>query len=93
MKNLQKCFFLELDNTKLDWIKNPFVVPNRSIDHLSPSKKEFVTLSSDLKVKLSKKKLSIFWLRQAEYSALSDLAITVFLPSTSNRQYLCKHYI
>ena len=34
LKKFEKYFLPELDNTKLDWIQNPFAVQQQSIEHL-----------------------------------------------------------
>jgi len=65
MKNFQKYFLPELDNAKLDWIQNPFIVSNQSMEHLPlNSQEELAEQSSDSKLQLefAKKSLSLFGL-------------------------------
>ena len=40
MKNFQQYFLPELDNAKLDWIQNSFILSNQSIEHLSLNAQE-----------------------------------------------------
>ena len=48
LKQFQKDFLLELDNTKLDWIQNPFAMQQQITEHLSlKSQEELADLSSD----------------------------------------------
>ena len=92
MKNFQQYFLPELDNAKLDWIQNPFIVSNQIIEHLSlNAQEEFAELSSDSKLKLdfAVKKLTTFWFSlKVQYPVLADLAKGVLLPFVST--YLCE---
>ena len=71
LKQFQKYFLPELDNTNLDWIQNPFAMQKQSAEHLSLKfQEELADLSSDFKLRLefSGKKLHTFWLSvRAEY--------------------------
>ena len=52
-KQFQKYFLPELDNTKLDWIQNPFVIQQQSTEHLSLiSRKEHANLFFESKLRL-----------------------------------------
>ena len=92
LKQFQKYFLPELDNTNLDWIQNPFAMQKQSTKHLSLKfQEELADLSSDSKSRLefSGKKLHTFWLSvRAEYPLLSDLAVSTLLPFVST--YLCE---
>ena len=47
-ENFRKYYFPELDNAKLDWIQNPFIVQNQDIEHFPlNSQEEFAELFSD----------------------------------------------
>ena len=92
LKQLENFFLPKLDNTKLDWIQNPFAVQQQSTEHL-PLKfqEELAELSSDSKLLLEfcGKKLHSFWLSvRTEYPSLSDSAVTALLPFVST--YLCE---
>ena len=53
LKQFENYFLPELDNTKLDWIQNPFAVQQQSTEHLSlKSQEELAELSSDPKLLL-----------------------------------------
>ena len=73
VKNFPKYFLLELDNAKLGWIQNPFIMSNQSIDCFPlNSQKKVAELFCDLKLQLefSEKKLCSFRLSlKAEYPA------------------------
>ena len=94
LKQFENYFLPELDNTRLDWIQNPFAVQQQSTEHLSlKSQEELAELSLDSKLLLllefSGKKLHSFWLSvRTEYPSLSDSAVTALLPFVST--YLCK---
>ena len=92
LKQLENYFLPELDNTKLDWIQNPFAVQQQSTKHLSLKfQEELAELSSDSKLLLefSGKKLHSFWLSvTTKYPSLSDSAVTALLSFVS--MYLCK---
>ena len=63
LKQFENYFLPELNNTKLDWIQNPFAVQQQSTEHLSlKSQEELAELSSDSKLLLefSGKKLHSF---------------------------------
>ena len=85
-------FLPELDNTKLDWIQNPFAVQQQSTEHLSLKfQEELAELSLDSKLLLefSGKKLHSFWLSvRTKHPPLSDSAETALLPFVST--YLCE---
>ena len=91
-ENFRKDFLLELDNAKLDWIQNPFIVQNQDIEHLPlNSQKEFAEISSDsrLRLEFTQNILRTFWLKaKTEFPTLSDLAVSVLLPFVS--KYLCE---
>jgi len=62
MQKFQNNFLPDLDNAKLDWIQNPFIVSKR-MEHLPlNSQEEFAELSSDSKLQLEfdKKSLALF---------------------------------
>ena len=51
LTQFQKYFLPELDNTKLDWIQNPFAIKKQSTEHLYlKSLEELTDLSSDSKL-------------------------------------------
>ena len=83
-KQLEKSFLPELDNTKLDWIQNPFAVQQQIPEHLSlKSQEELAEVSPDSKLLLEfpEKKLYSFWLSvKTEFPSLSDSAVTALLP-------------
>ena len=65
LTQFQKYFLPKLDNTKLDWIQNPFAFQKQSTEHLSlKSLEELADLSSDSKLRLEfcRKKFHTFWL-------------------------------
>ena len=65
LKQFENYFLPELDNTKLDWIQNPFAMQQHSTEHLSlKSQEKLAELSSDsnLLLEFSQKKLRSFWL-------------------------------
>ena len=92
LTQFQKYFLPELNNTKLDWIQNPFAIQKQSTEHLIlKSQEELADLSSDSKLQLEfcGKKLHNFWLSiKAEYPSLLDSAVTTLLPFVST--YLCE---
>ena len=92
LKQFQKYFLPELDNTKLDWIQNPFAKQEQSTKHFSlKSQEEFADLFFDSKLRLEffEKKLHTFWLSvRAGYPSLSDSAVTALLRFVWT--YLCQ---
>ena len=63
MEIFQRYFRPGLDNAKLDWIQNPFIVSNQSMElHPPNSQEEFAEMSSDSKLQreFAKKSLALF---------------------------------
>ena len=62
LKQFHKYFLPELDNTKLDWIQNPFVIQQQSTEHLSlESRKEHASQSFEFRLRLEfSEKASLF---------------------------------
>ena len=93
LKQFQKYFLPELDNTKLDRIQNTLAMQKQSTELLTlKTQEELAELSSEsdskLQLEFSGKKLHTFWLTvREEYPSLSDSAVSALLPFVS--MYLC----
>ena len=84
-------YFAEIDVTKYDWIRNPFLADPSTSGLYTQEEEQLIDLSSDqsLKMVFHTTPVPTFWISiNGEYPLLSEKAMKVLLPFSTS--YMCE---